>query len=160
VFSSRINMNLREEHGYTYGTYSQFVFRRGPGPFVVAGGVRTDVTAPALGEIFKEIRAMRETPMSAEELEGAKDSLTRSLPAGFQTSGGTVGRYSDVFIHNLGLDYFAKYPPLVDAVTAQDALAAARKYLAPERLVVIAVGDRAQIEPALTKLGIAPVEVR
>ncbi len=59
LFSSRINMNLREEHGYTYGANSQFVFRRGAGPFQVASGVRTDVTAPAVTEIFKEIRGMR-----------------------------------------------------------------------------------------------------
>ena len=160
LFSSRINLNLREEHGYTYGAGSRFNFRRGAGPFVVSTGVRTDVTAPAVGEIFKEIRKIRETPITPGEMQMAKDSLTRSLPGGFQTSGGTVRRYADVFIYDLGLDYFEKSASRVNAVTAQDALAAAKKYIAPERLVVIAVGDRAQIEPALRKLDIAPVEVR
>ena len=81
LFSSRINLNLREQHGYTYGASSQFVFRRTAGPFLVATGVRTDVTAPAVTEIFKEVRRMRETPLTADELTLAKDSLVRSLPA-------------------------------------------------------------------------------
>ena len=85
LFSSRINMNLREEHGYTYGASSQFVFRREAGPFVAGTGVRTDVTAPAVSEILKEVRGMSERPIDSEELRLAKDSLTRSLPGAFET---------------------------------------------------------------------------
>ena len=80
LFSSRINMNLREEHGYTYGASSQFIFRRSAGPFVVAGGIRTDVTAPAVSEIFKEIAGMLERPMTPEELQKAKDALAELAP--------------------------------------------------------------------------------
>src|SRR5437773_7011944 len=75
LFSSRINMNLREEHGYTYGASSQFVFRRSAGPFLVATGVRTDVTAPALSEIMKELKRIREGSLTPEELTLSKDSL-------------------------------------------------------------------------------------
>ena len=77
LFSSRINMNLREEHGYTYGASSQFLFRRGAGPFQSRRGVRTDVTAPAVTEIFKEVRGMAAGPMTPDELKNAKDALAQ-----------------------------------------------------------------------------------
>ena len=80
LFSSRINLNLREEHGYTYGASSVFVYRRSQGYFATGGGIRTDATAPAVTELFKEIRRMIETPMTAAELNLAKDSQSRSLP--------------------------------------------------------------------------------
>ena len=90
LFSSRINMNLREEHGYTYGASSQFSFRRAAGPFQIASGVRTDVTAAAVDEIFKEVRGMVDKPVSAEELQKAKDSLANSLPGAFESSANAV----------------------------------------------------------------------
>jgi zinc protease len=160
LFSSRINMNLREEHGYTYGARSQFTFRRGAGPFTISSGVRTDATAPALGEILNEIKKIRETPISNDELTLAKNSLTRSLPANFETNDGTVGNYSTVYVYGLGLDYFAKYATQVGTVTAQQALEAARRYIAPDRLVVVAVGDASQIEPGLKNLNFGPIEER
>jgi zinc protease len=159
LFSSRINMNLREEHGYTYGAGSGFDFRRGAGPFAIASGVRTDVTAPAVMEIMKEVRGMAEAPMKAEELARAKDARTQSLPAGFQTSQAAAGSFAQLFIYDLGLDYYSHVAERVNAVTAEQALAAAKKYLVPDRMVIVAVGDRAKIEPELRKLNIAPVEV-
>src|SRR6186997_3434766 len=104
LFSSRINMNLREEHGYTYGASSQFSFRRAAGPFQVASGVRTDVTGPAVAEIFKEVRGMVEKPVSEDELKKAKDSLSNSLPGAFESSANAVNNFSNVFIYDLGLD--------------------------------------------------------
>ncbi len=160
LFSSRINMNLREEHGYTYGASSQFVFRRAAGPFVTGGGVRADVTAPAVTEILKEVRGMADKPMNADELRLAKDALARSLPGAFETSSNAAGSFSNVYIYDLGLDYFTKYPARVDAVTAEQAQAVAQKYLVPNTLIVVAVGDRAKIEPELTKLNLGAVEIR
>jgi zinc protease len=160
LFSSRINMNLREEHGYTYGASSQFVFRRGSGYFVAAAGVRTDVSAPAVTEILKEVRSMSERPIDAEELRTAKDSLTRSLPGTFETSDSAAATYANLYIYDLGLQYFANYAARVDAVTTAQAKAAAEKYLEPDKLIVIAVGDRAKIEPELRKLNLGPVEIR
>ena len=160
LFSSRINMNLREEHGYSYGTYSQFVFRRSAGPFVVAGGIRTDATAPAVSEILKEIAAMTGKPMTAEELQKAKDALANSLPGSFETSVNTVNSFSNIFIYDLGLDYYTRYAQEVTAVTAEQALAVARRYLMPDRLIVIAVGDRSVIEPQLQKLNLGTLEIR
>ena len=133
LFSSRINMNLREEHGYTYGASSQFSFRRAPGPFQVASGVRTDVTGPAVSEIFKEVRGMVDRPLSEDELKKAKDSLSNSLPGAFESSANAVSNFSNVFIYDLGLDYYTRYAEQVNAVTADQALAAAKKYLVPER---------------------------
>jgi len=159
LFSSRINMNLREEHGYTYGAGSGFDFRRGAGPFAIATGVRTDVTAPAVTEILKEVRGMAESPMKTEELARAKDARTQSLPAGFQTSQAAAASIAQLFIYDLGLDYYSHVAERVSAVTTDQALAAAKKYLVPERMVIVAVGDRAKIEPELRKLNIAPVEV-
>ena len=158
LFSSRINMNLREEHGYTYGAGSGFDFRRGAGPFAIATGVRTDVTAPAVTEILKEVRGMADSPMKAEELARAKDARTQSLPAGFQTSQAAAASFAQVFLYDLGLDYFSHVAERVAAVTGDQALAAAKKYLVPERMVIVAVGDRAKIEPELRKLNI-PVDV-
>jgi zinc protease len=160
LFSSRINLNLREEHGYTYGADSQFVFRRSAGPFLVASGVRTDVTAPAVGEIFKEIQRMRTSPMTAEELAMAKDSLVRSLPSDFQTSSNVTASTANIYVFDLGLDYFSKYPARLSAVTIEQAKAAAEKYLVPEKMVVVAVGDRAKIQPTLLKLNLGAAELR
>jgi zinc protease len=160
MFSSRINMNLREEHGYTYGANSQFTFRRAAGPFQVASGVRTDVTGPALTEIFKEIRGIAAKPMSGDELGSAKTSMVNSLPGAFETTLDAVGNFSNVYVYDLGLDYYTKYADAVNAVTAEQALAMAQKYLGSERLIVIAVGDRGAIEPQLRKLNLGKVEIR
>ena len=159
LFSSRINMNLREEHGYTYGAGSGFDFRRGAGPFQVATGVRTDVTAPAVAEILKEMRAMTAAPLKPEELSRAVDARTQSLPSGFQTSLATVGSFSQVYVYDLGLDYYTHVAERVRAVTVDQVLAAAKNYLVVDRMVIVAVGDRAKIEPELRQLNVGQVEV-
>ena len=160
LFSSRINLNLREQHGYTYGASSQFVFRRAAGPFLISSGVRTDVTAPSVTEIFKEVRRMRETPLTSEELALAKDSLVRSLPAQFETSSSVTGSTANIYIYDLGLDYYTKLGPRLSAVTADDVKSAAEKYVVPEKMIVIAVGDRARIAGELQKLNLGAVETR
>jgi zinc protease len=160
LFSSRINMNLREAHGYTYGASSQFTFRRSAGPFQVASAVRIDATAPAVNEIFKEIRGMTEKPMTEDELRSAKTSMVNSLPGAFETTSDAVANFSNVYVYDLGLDYYTKYADQVNAVTAEQALGMAKKYLGTDRLIVIAVGDRAKIEPSLRKLNLGALEVR
>ena len=159
LFSSRINMNLREKNGYSYGAGSQFVFRKSAGPFQVASAVRTDVTAPAVSEVIKELRGIAEAAMPAEELKRAKDALTYSLPGAFETSADAAASLSNIYIYELGLDYYSHYAESVNAVAAEQALAVARKYLVPDRFVVVAVGDRAKIEAELRKLNL-PVEIR
>jgi len=160
LFSSRINMNLREEHGFTYGASSQFVYRRSQGYFAVGGGIRTDATAPAVTEIFKEIRRMLDTPMAAEELALAKDSQSRSLPGMFEGAGEAAGALAEIFLYDLAPDYYAKLPERLSAVTADDAEVVAKKYLHPEQMILVCVGDRAKIEPELKKLDLGAIEIR
>ena len=130
-FASRINMNLREKNGYTYGANSQFTFRRAAGPFQVGSGVRTDVTGPAMTEILNELGAWLDRPLSAEELRAAKDRGPNSLPGAFETNARTPRNYSNVFTYDLGLDYYANYAEQVRAVTLPQTSAAAKKYIVP-----------------------------
>jgi len=160
LFSSRINLNLREEHGYTYGAASFFVYRRALGYFGAGGGIRTDVTAPAVTEILKEIHRMIDTPMKPDELSLAKDSQSRSLPGIFETNSGEAGALSEIFMYSLARDYFSTLPEKLNAVTAEDAEAVAKKYLHPEQMILVCVGDRAKIEPELVKLDLGAVEIR
>ncbi len=160
LFSSRINLNLREEHGYTYGASSAFVYRRSQGYFLTGGGIRTDATAPAVTEMFKEIRRMVDTRMTAEELALAKDSQARSLPGLFEASSEAAGALAEIFLYDLAPDYYAKLPSRLSAVSATDAETAARKYLHPDQMILICVGDRAKIEPELMKLDLGAIEIR
>jgi zinc protease len=160
LFSSRINLNLREKHGYTYGASSAFAFRRGPGPFLVGTSVRTDVTAPAVTEIIHEIERMRESEITREELITAKDSIARSLPGLFETTPEAASSIGQIFVHDLPLSYYHELPQLIQHVSAADVLEVARKYLKPEETVVVAVGDRNKIESELVKLDLGSVEIR
>ncbi|MBY0497211.1 MAG: insulinase family protein [Cyanobacteria bacterium] len=159
LFSSRINMNLREKNGYSYGASSQFMFRKAPGPFQVGSGVRTDVTGAAAQEIINELKGMAAGAMPAEELKRSKDALTYSLPGAFETSADTAASLANIYTYDLGLDYYATYAESVYAVTAEQALGVAKKYLVPDRFVVVAIGDRSKIEADLKKLNL-PIEVR
>jgi zinc protease len=160
LFSSRINMNLREKNGYTYGAFSVFVFRRGAGPFYTGGSVRTDVTAPATREIFNELERIRTSDVTTDELKTAKDSFARSLPGLFETTAQTVGSLSQLFVYNLPLDYYRQLPAQIDAVTTADIRRVAEKYLTPNSMVIVAVGDRSKIEAELKKLDLGAIEVR
>ena len=160
LFSSRINLNLREEHGYTYGAQSFFVYRRSLGYFGAGGGIRTDATGPAVAEIMKEIHRMIDTSMTPEELSLAKDSQSRSLPGIFETNSGVAGALSEIFVYNLARDYFSTLPERLNAVTSEDAEAVAKKYLHPDQLILVCVGDRAKIEPQLVKLDLGAIEFR
>jgi zinc protease len=159
LFSSRINMNLREKNGYTYGAFSAFFFRRGPGPFYAGGGIRTDVTAPAVREFFNEFDRMRTTQMTAEELRIAKDAFARSLPGQFETTPQAAGSIGQLFIYGLPLDYYSTLPARIDAVTAADVQRVAEKYITPNNMVIVAVGDRSKIEQELMKLNMGAIQV-
>jgi zinc protease len=160
MFASRINMNLREEHGYTYGANSQFVYWRSGGPFSVATGVRTDVTAPAVHEVMIELKKMIETRVTPEELTLAKDAITLQLPALFETSDRTTTSLSTLFTHGLPLNYYSNLSEQISVVDAQAVQEAAKKYLVPDKFMVVAVGDRSKIGDLLEKeLGTA-AEIR
>ncbi|MGX9221373.1 M16 family metallopeptidase [Massilia varians] len=160
MFSSRLNNNLRETKGYTYGISSWFRYDRTPGPFVIASSVRRDATGASVREIFSEVNAMRDAPLPAAELDTARDAQVLSLPGAFETNADIGASMADIFIYGLPLDYYARLPAQLSAVTAAQVQAAARKYLAPERMKVVAVGDRKRILPQLQTLGLGTVEVR
>jgi len=160
LFSSRINLNLREQHGFTYGASSAFVFRRGAGPFVVGTSVRTDVTAAAVLEIFREIDRMRESEITPEELATAKDSISRSLHGMFETTPESAWNIGQLFVHNLPLSYYHDLPGYIQEVSAARVRQVAREHLKPEEAVIVAVGDRGKIEPQLEKLNLGPIEFR
>jgi zinc protease len=160
LFSSRINMNLREAHGYTYGAGSFFRYHRAPGPFIVFSDVRTDVTAPATTEVFNELKRMRDTQMTPAELTLSKDSIARSLPGRFERGTEAAATFAELFTYDLPLDYFTALPDRINAVTVEQAQAVAQKYIHPEKMIVLAVGDRAKIEEDMKKLNLGKVEIR
>ena len=159
LFSSRINMNLREEHGYTYGAQSFFQYRRGVGPFFAGGAIRTDATAPATQELFKEVTRIREEELKPEELQKAKDSFSKTLVGLFETTRETASTIGQQFVFGLPVEYYRDLPAQIDKVTGADALRAAKQYLHPEATIVVGVGDRAKIEPALKQINVGPINV-
>jgi zinc protease len=103
---------------------------------------------------------METRPVTADEMKSAKDALVNSLPGAFETGSAAVGNFANTFIYDLGLDYYANYSEEVRAVTPAQTLAVTKKYLQPNSLVVVAVGDRSAIEPELQKLNLGPLEIR
>jgi zinc protease len=160
LVSSRINLNLREKNGFTYGASSAFIFRRGSGPFLIGTSVRTDATAPAVVEIIREVARMRESRLSPEELATAKDSMARSLPGMFETTPESASSIGQLFVHDLPLNYYHDLPEQIQSVTDTQVQEAAQKYLKPMETVIVAVGDRSKIEPELEKLNLGPIEIR
>jgi zinc protease len=159
-FTSRINMNLREEKGYTYGA-STFPFEaRGQSAFISFSSVRTDVTKEALAETLKELRDVRGTrPLTADELRAAQSNLMLSLPGTYETIGGVAGKLSDIVVYDLPDDYYTVYPSRVGATTSAGLTALATKRILPDNLVILVVGDRATIEPKLRELNLGPIQV-
>jgi len=160
LFSSRINMNLREAHGYTYGAGSFFNYHRAPGPFIVFSDVRTDVTAAATSEVFNELKRMRDTQMTPAELTLSKDSIARSLPGRFERGTEAAASFAELFTYDLPLNYYSTLPDRINAVTIEQAQAMAQKYILPEKMIVLAVGDRAKIEEDMKKLNLGKLEIR
>jgi zinc protease len=159
-FASRINMNLREVHGYTYGARSGFSEYVDGGLFSAGGLVRTDVTADAAKQLMAEIRNFPAKPSTADELAAAKEASVRSLPGHFETTSAVVRAVDGIFLYSRPLDYYTKLPAKYEAITQEDIARVANQYLHPDQLVIIAAGDRAKIEPALKDAELGPVEVR
>ncbi len=152
-FTSRVNMNLREEKGYTYGARTSFDYRRGAGPFAATAGVQTAVTRESVFEFMKELRGVRgERPVTPAELEFGKQAIIRGFPRTFETSEQIAGRLTDVVLYNLPDDYFNNYIARVRAVTLADVARVADRYLDPSRMAILVVGDRKVIEPGLRSL--------
>lgn len=155
-FTSRLNQNIRETHGYAYGAGSSFSFRPVAGPFLAAADVQTAVTGPALTEFFNELNGIRED-VPADELAKARNYVALSFPSPFATVRGTAAMIGDLFLSDLPADTYARYSERIQAVTAADLARVARQYVDPERVAVIVVGDQSVIEADVRALDLGPV---
>jgi predicted Zn-dependent peptidase len=151
--SSRLFLNLREEKGYTYGVYSDFSALRYPGPWRAGGNLRTEVTQGALTEFFNEIRRIQDEKVPAAELEASKRSIVASFALSLEQPARVLGFAIAIKLYGLPADYWDAYPAKIMAVSADDVQRVARKYLNPDSLQVVAVGDADKIKPILEQYG-------
>lgn len=154
VFNSRINMNLRERHGYTYGARSSFVFRKQPGPFVVSAPVRNEVTRESVTEVLSELRRIRTGDVETGELEDTKSYLMGVFPATVQSSSDVAGRLLDMELYGLPVEYFDRYRENIAAVGKEEVERVAKKYIDPDRAIIVIVGNAAQVREPLVTLGL------
>jgi zinc protease len=157
-FSSRLNMNLREKHGYAYGAGSGFDMRASAGPFAAAAGVQTDKTAEALKEFFNELNGILQ-PIPPDELARARNYVALRFPGGFETTGDVSRKLEDSLVYHLPDNYFSRYVQNIQAVTAADVQRVAQKYIQPGRFTVVVVGDRKTIEPGIRALNLGPIKI-
>lgn len=160
LFSSRINLNLREAHGYTYGASSYFDWRRQAGPFVISTAVQSEVTAAAIAETLKEIDGMREKEISEDELTLATSYLEGVFPIRYETTAAIAGALVSMVTFGLPEDYFDTYRPSIASVTTESVLAAARKYLRPDELQIAVVGNPDVIRKSIEALEFGALSVK
>jgi zinc protease len=153
MFSSRINLELREAKAYTYGAHSGFSLRHGAGAFAAGGAMFAEHTAEAARDLIAQVERMRAEPVTAEELDNAKENAKLALPARFESVDELTGVLEDMAVYKLPLDEFAQRAARIDAVTVADVQRVAKKWLKPERMRIIVAGDRAKVEHSLLDLG-------
>jgi len=155
--SARLFMNLREVHGYTYGAYSHLIARHYAGPWTAQASMRTDATAGAMTEFMNEINRIRDQLVTSSELEENKRAIVASFALSLERPDQLLDYAMQLKVYALPADYWDAYPAKIMAVTAEQVQRVARKYILPDNLQIVAVGDAAKIKPVLDKFG--PVEV-
>jgi len=158
-FTSRLNMNLREAKGYSYGANSGFTYRVVPGPFLASSSVRTNVTDSSLVEIFKEIRGVRDSVVPPEELDRAKAFVELGLPGTLESTSQIAGQMAQLATFGLTLDELPRLVARVRTVTAADVQRVARQYLTPDKAHVVVVGDLAKVKGPVEQLGLGTATV-
>ncbi len=158
-FSSRLNANLRETKGYTYGIGSSFNWAPVPGAFNIGSSVRTDVTDSSLAEVFKEMRTIRDTPVDAAELSRAKSYVALAVPGDFETNADIAGQLLEVGLFGLPLSSVSEFITRVNAVTAADVQRVARRYLPTSTATVVVVGDLAKVRAGIEALKLGHITV-
>ena len=159
-FTSRLNLTLREDKGYTYGASTGFAYGREAGFWAGGTAVQTLVTSQALIELRKEVSAIRRaTPITNAELTLAKQNLVRGFAQRFETLGRLIGQMSELFAYDLSVETMASYPEAIDSVGLAEVQAAAEKYLKDDELVIVVVGDLGQVEENIRKLDLGKVTV-
>jgi zinc protease len=160
MFQSRLNANIREEKGYSYGVGSSFAYGKGPGAFRTGGDIVSAKSDAALMEFMKELRGIRgERPITDEELSTAKDALTQRLPGTFASAQSINTAIVSLWTQGLPDDYYQQYAPRIAAVKREDVLRVARQYVDVDHLVIVIVGDRSTIEGPLRATGVAPIAI-
>lgn len=160
TFTSRLNTNLRETHGWAYGARSSFAMLRGAGAFTAAAGVQTNATDSALVEFFREINRIRTEPVSAEELQKIKNFVALRLPDQLETTSAVAAQLGNLETFGLDASFYDDYVQRVMAVTAEDLQRVANQYVRPGNAVVVVVGDRSVVEAGIRAANVGPVEIR
>jgi zinc protease len=158
-FISRINMNLREDKGYTYGARCIPIEARGQGTYLGFTQVRTDVTKESLSEFMKELREVASTrPITAAELREAQDNVIRSLPGEYDTNNEVANKINDIVTYGLPEDFYAKYSQRVRDTSTGELATLAQKRIQADHVVVVVVGDRSKVENGIRELNLGPIE--
>jgi predicted Zn-dependent peptidase len=152
-FTSRINLNLRERHGYTYGAASRFSGRLGPGPFVASAAVATESTGAAAREVLSELRRIRDEPVTREEMEETRSYMLGVFPYTVQGMSDVARRLADIAVYGLPDDYYERYLRTIASLSRADLQEAARRHLDPDRLAIVAVGPADPLRRQLEGLG-------
>lgn len=155
-FSSRLNQNLREKNGYTYGARSGFSFRESAGPFTAGASVQTEVTDKALTEFFNELNGISR-PIPAEDISRGKNYVALRYPGNFQAVQEIAGQLSEMIQFNLPESYFNDYVSNMLNVSGEAVQNAAKKYIVTDQMAIIVVGDRAKVEEGIKKLNLGEV---
>jgi zinc protease len=156
-FTSRLNLNLRERHGLTYGVHSGFAFHKQPGPFIVSAAVQTDKTPLAVREVLNEIRILAETGVSAEELDFAKKGMAGGFAQNFETPLQIAWGLQNIALFGLPHDYYTRYIADLQRVTREEILGLARKVLDPARMAIVVVGDSKTLRAPMIELNVGDV---
>jgi len=160
LFQSRLNANIREEKGYSYGVSSAFAYGKGPGAFRAGGDMVSAKSDAALVEFMKELRGIRGSrPITDDELDTAKDSLIQALPETFSSVQGMNAAFSMLWTQGLPDNYYQQYASKVSAVRKEDVVRVATQYIDIDHLSIVIVGDRTTIEAPLKATGIAPIQI-
>jgi zinc protease len=159
-FTSRVNLNLRERHGYTYGARTGISYRRGPGPLAATAGVFTAKTDSSLVEFLNELKDIRGTrPLTSEETDAARNAIIRGYPRRFETIDATIGVLSELALYGLPDSEIGNFLSQVGRVKPEDVTRVASRYLSPEHFAVVVVGDLAKVRPGIEALGLGPITV-
>ena len=158
-FTSRLNQNLREARGYTYGAASRFDMRRAAGPFTASAEIVSAKSDSALLEFMKELNGIRQS-VPGDELSRAKRYLQLQLPGNFETTQQIAAALVPVALYGLPLDYYNNYVQNIEAVTQADVARVAQQYINPGSLAIVIVGDRKTIEQALRSTNVGPISIR
>ena len=160
LFQSRLNHNIREVKGYSYGVRSSFDFGRGPGAFQAGGGIVTAKSDSALIEFMKELRGVQGgIPFTPDEIQQGKESLIQGLPRRFSSVNAIGSAIATIYVQGLPESYYEDYAAKINAVTSDDLVRVAKKYIDLDHLNIVVVGDRATIEAPLRATGVAPIVV-